>query len=68
VSAAGPNGDLYVTIRVREDERFVRDQEDLHTVVDVPAPLAALGTDRCRCRASTARSPSRSPPARSRAR
>ena len=40
----GPNGDLYVTIRVREDERFVRDQEDLHTVVDVPAPLAALGT------------------------
>jgi molecular chaperone DnaJ len=40
----GPNGDLYVTIRVREDERFVRDQEDLHTVVDVAAPLAALGT------------------------
>ncbi|MBA3407058.1 MAG: molecular chaperone DnaJ [Solirubrobacterales bacterium] len=40
----GPNGDLYVTIRVREDERFVRDQEDLHTVIDVPAPLAALGT------------------------
>jgi molecular chaperone DnaJ len=40
----GPDGDLYVTIRVREDERFVRDQEDLHTVVDVPAPLAALGT------------------------
>ena len=40
----GPNGDLYVTIRVREDERFVRDQEDLHTVIDVAAPLAALGT------------------------
>jgi molecular chaperone DnaJ len=40
----GPAGDLYVTIRVREDERFVRDGEDLHTVVDVPAPLAALGT------------------------
>jgi molecular chaperone DnaJ len=40
----GPNGDLYVVVRVREDERFVRDQEDLHTVVDVPAPLAALGT------------------------
>ncbi len=40
----GPNGDLYVVIRVREDERFVRDQEDLHTVIDVPAPLAALGT------------------------
>jgi molecular chaperone DnaJ len=40
----GPNGDLYVVVRVREDERFVRDQEDLHTVIDVPAPLAALGT------------------------
>jgi molecular chaperone DnaJ len=40
----GPNGDLYVVVRVREDERFVRDHEDLHTVIDVPAPLAALGT------------------------
>jgi molecular chaperone DnaJ len=40
----GPNGDLYVVVRVQEDERFVRDQEDLHTVIDVPAPLAALGT------------------------
>jgi molecular chaperone DnaJ len=40
----GPNGDLYVVIRVHEDERFVRDQEDLHTVIDIPAPLAALGT------------------------
>src|SRR5215207_1890439 len=40
----GPNGDLYVLVRVRADERFVRDQEDLHTVVDVAAPLAALGT------------------------
>jgi molecular chaperone DnaJ len=40
----GPNGDLYVVVRVREDERFVRDHDDLHTVIDVPAPLAALGT------------------------
>jgi molecular chaperone DnaJ len=40
----GPNGDLYVVVRVREDERFVRDHEDLHTVIDVAAPLAALGT------------------------
>ena len=31
-------------VRVREDERFVRDGEDLHTMVDVSAPLAALGT------------------------
>ncbi len=40
----GPPGDLYVQIRVREDPRFVRDGDDLVTVVDVAAPLAALGT------------------------
>jgi len=40
----GPSGDLYVQIRVREDPRFVRDGDDLVTVVDVAAPLAALGT------------------------
>jgi molecular chaperone DnaJ len=39
----GPPGDLYVLVHVREDERFVRDGQDLITVVDVPAPLAALG-------------------------
>jgi len=40
----GPPGDLYVLIRVREDQRFLRDGDDLVTAVDVPAPLAALGT------------------------
>jgi molecular chaperone DnaJ len=40
----GPPGDLYVVVRVREDERFLRDGDDLVTVIDVPAPLAALGT------------------------
>jgi molecular chaperone DnaJ len=40
----GPPGDLYVQIRVKEDPRFIRDGNDLVTVVDVPAPLAALGT------------------------
>jgi molecular chaperone DnaJ len=40
----GPPGDLYVLVRVREDERFMRDGDDLVTVVDVAAPLAALGT------------------------
>jgi molecular chaperone DnaJ len=40
----GPPGDLYVLVRVREDSRFVRDGDDLVTVVDVSAPLAALGT------------------------
>jgi molecular chaperone DnaJ len=40
----GPAGDLYVIVRVADDERFLRDAEDLVTVIDVPAPLAALGT------------------------
>jgi molecular chaperone DnaJ len=40
----GPVGDLYVLVRVREDSRFLRDADDLVTAVDVPAPLAALGT------------------------
>ena len=40
----GPPGDLYVVVRVAEDERFVRDGDDLITVVDVSAPAAALGT------------------------
>jgi molecular chaperone DnaJ len=40
----GPPGDLYVLVSVADDERFVRDGNDLVTVVDVPAPAAALGT------------------------
>jgi molecular chaperone DnaJ len=39
----GPPGDLYVLVRVREDERFVRDGDDLVTAVDVSGPQAALG-------------------------
>jgi molecular chaperone DnaJ len=41
--AGAPDGDLYVSVRVRPDERFVRDGNDLVTALDVPAPLAALG-------------------------
>ncbi|HEX8855040.1 MAG TPA: molecular chaperone DnaJ [Thermoleophilaceae bacterium] len=40
----GPPGDLYVLVRVLDDERFVRDGNDLVSVLHVPAPLAALGT------------------------
>ena len=40
----GPPGDLYVLVRVAEDARFLRDGTNLVTVVDVPAPAAALGT------------------------
>jgi molecular chaperone DnaJ len=39
----GPPGDLYVLVHVQQDPRFVRDGDDLVTVLDVPAPLAALG-------------------------
>ena len=40
----GPAGDLYVLIRITEDSRFIRDGDDLVTAVDVPGPLAAIGT------------------------
>ncbi|MEA2151682.1 MAG: molecular chaperone DnaJ [Solirubrobacteraceae bacterium] len=36
-------GDLYVNVSVREHERFIRDGNDLVTVLDVTAPQAALG-------------------------
>lgn len=42
----GPPGDLYVQVGVAADPRFVRDGDDLVTVLDVPAPLAALGGQR----------------------
>jgi molecular chaperone DnaJ len=41
----GPAGDLYVRVQVRPDERFVRDGDDLVTVLDVPVALAALGAE-----------------------
>jgi molecular chaperone DnaJ len=37
-------GDLYVEVRVAEDERFRRDADDLVSIVDVPATEAMLGT------------------------
>lgn len=39
----GPPGDLYVLVRVAEDERFVRDGDDLLTAIDVSFAQAALG-------------------------
>jgi molecular chaperone DnaJ len=39
-----PAGDLYVLVRVRADEHFLREGDDLITALDVPAPLAALGS------------------------
>ncbi|HEX8745435.1 MAG TPA: molecular chaperone DnaJ [Thermoleophilaceae bacterium] len=40
----GPPGDLYVLVRVTEDERFVRDGNDLLYPLSISAPDAALGT------------------------
>ncbi len=39
----GGAGNLYVVLRVAEDARFERDGADLHTVVTVTFPQAALG-------------------------
>jgi molecular chaperone DnaJ len=39
----GPPGDLYVLVRIEPDDRFLRDGDDLVTVLDVSAPRAALG-------------------------
>jgi molecular chaperone DnaJ len=38
-----PPGDLYVLVRVRADERFVREGDDLITALDLAAPLASVG-------------------------
>ena len=42
--AGTPPGDLYVEVRVAEDERFERDGSDLISVVSIPATEAMLGT------------------------
>ena len=42
----GPPGDLYVLVRVAEDERFVRDGNDLISHLTLSAPDAALGVTR----------------------
>jgi molecular chaperone DnaJ len=39
----GPTGNLYVVLRVQEDERFERDGADLHTEIAVSFPQLALG-------------------------
>lgn len=39
-----PPGDLYVQIAVRPHPVFQRDEDDLLAVMQVPSPLAALGT------------------------
>lgn len=40
----GPNGDLYIDLRVKQDKYFTRQGDDLLTTVNVPMVAAALGT------------------------
>ena len=40
----GPPGDLYVVDQITADDGWLRDGDALVTVIDVPAPRAALGT------------------------
>jgi molecular chaperone DnaJ len=42
--AGAPAGDLYVDVRVSDDERFRREGTDLISVVSIPATEAMLGT------------------------
>ena len=39
----GPPGDLYIEIRIRKHDIFERDGDDLHCVVPISFPRAALG-------------------------
>src|SRR5205085_1001041 len=39
----GPNGDLYIEIRIKQHEIFERDGDDLHCTVPVGMASAALG-------------------------
>jgi len=41
----GPPGDLYVVLAIKEDPRFARDGNHLHSMVSISFPQAALGTE-----------------------
>jgi molecular chaperone DnaJ len=42
---AGPSGDLYVVLNVKAHKSFERDGDDLHCVMPISFPQAALGTE-----------------------
>jgi molecular chaperone DnaJ len=43
--AVGPKGDLYVVLSIRKHDFFVREGHDLHCVVPISFPQAALGAE-----------------------
>jgi molecular chaperone DnaJ len=45
-SLGGPAGDVYVRIRVKRDERFVREGDDVYSTIDLTIVEATLGTTR----------------------
>ena len=58
----GPAGDLYVVVRVKEDERFIRDREDLVTVVDVAGAAGRARHHRSRSGQADDRAPAQADP------
>ena len=42
--AGGPAGDVYLEVRERKHDTFVRRGDDLHATLEVPMTAAALGT------------------------
>jgi molecular chaperone DnaJ len=42
-TTGGPAGDLYIEIRIKKHDIFERDGDDLHCVVPISFPRAALG-------------------------
>ena len=43
-TAGGPNGDLFVELKVDPDPTFLREGDDLHARLRIPMTAAALGT------------------------
>ncbi|MFW0791841.1 molecular chaperone DnaJ [Gordonia sp. CPCC 205333] len=41
----GPAGDLYVEVKERRHDTFIRDEDDLHCTIKVPIADAALGSE-----------------------
>jgi molecular chaperone DnaJ len=45
-SLGGPAGDVYVRVRVKRDERFVREGDDVYSTIELTMTEAALGATR----------------------
>ena len=43
--SGGPNGDLYIVLSIREHDFFEREGQNLHCVIPISFPQAALGAE-----------------------